>query len=72
MFTTKELIHYYSDGVMSMQVVMVLSGISSRREFVEKVRHHHLPFATYLPDARAMMAEEKEEFLKRYRRVTHD
>lgn len=66
MFTTLELLNFYSNGVMSMQVVMAISGISSKNEFIEMVETNQLPFALFLPDVRPLMIEEKNEFIKRY------
>ena len=66
MFTTRELLTYYSNGIMSMQAVMAIAGIKSKSEFIETVKVHQLPFALFLPDVRPMMIEEKDEFIKRY------
>ena len=51
---------------MSMQAVMAITGIKSKSEFIETVKYHQLSFATFLPDSRPMMNEEKKEFIKRY------
>lgn len=66
MFTIKVLLYYYSDGIMSMHAVMAITGIKSKSEFIETVKTHQLPFATYTPDVRNLMIEEKDEFVKRY------
>ena len=66
MFTTRELLTYYSNGIMSMHAVMSISGISSKSEFIKIVKAHQIPFATFPADIRPMMIEEKQEFIKRY------